>query len=131
MLDAGYWIEIVQPQAAVPRLRMRIALFIPCYIDQFYPQVGVAALRVLERFGCEVEFPAEQTCCGQPMANVGLHADARPLAERFLHVFGDYEYIVAPSGSCVAMVRHHYEQVLGHLPEVHEVGYKTFELRDN
>src|SRR5262245_18944202 len=107
---------------------MRIALFIPCYIDQFYPQVGTAALRVLERFDCQVKFPADQTCCGQPMANVGLHADARPLAERFLRIFGDYEYVVAPSGSCVAMVRHHFEQVLGPSDQVHEVAHKTYEL---
>ncbi len=107
---------------------MRIGLFIPCYIDQFYPQVGLATVKVLERFGCEVHFPDEQTCCGQPMANVGLHADARPLAERFLRTFGDYEYIVAPSGSCVAMVRHHYEQILGPSDKVHAVAHKTYEL---
>ena len=110
---------------------MRIGLFIPCYIDQFYPQVGMATVDVLERFGLDVDFPEEQTCCGQPMANAGLHDEARPVAERFLRTFADYEYVVSPSGSCVAMVRHHYEQVLGHLPEVHEVGHKTFELRDN
>lgn len=107
---------------------MRIALFLPCYVDQFYPQVGVATMKVLERFGCQVDFPAEQTCCGQPMANVGLHADACPLAERFLRIFGDYSYIVAPSGSCVAMVRHHYEQILGPSNELHRVAHKTFEL---
>jgi len=107
---------------------MRIGLFIPCYIDQFYPQVGLATVEVLERFGLQVEFPEEQTCCGQPMANVGLLDDARPLAERFLETFGDYEYVVSPSGSCVAMVRHHYEQVLGHTADVERVGHKTFEL---
>ncbi|MEX0612307.1 MAG: (Fe-S)-binding protein [Pirellulales bacterium] len=107
---------------------MRIGLFIPCYIDQFYPQVGLATVEVLERFGCSVEFPEEQTCCGQPMANVGLHDDARPLAERFLRTFADFDYIVSPSGSCVAMVRHHYEQVLGPSPELHRVAHKTFEL---
>jgi L-lactate dehydrogenase complex protein LldE len=109
---------------------MRIGLFIPCYVDQFYPQVGLATVEVLERFGCEVHFPEKQTCCGQPMANVGLHADARPLAERFLRIFGDYEYIVAPSGSCVAMVRHHYEQVLGHSDRLQAVADKTYELSE-
>jgi L-lactate dehydrogenase complex protein LldE len=107
---------------------MRVGLFIPCYIDQFYPQVGVATVELLERFGCEVDYPEAQTCCGQPLANAGLHNDARPLAERFLQIFAPYEYIVSPSGSCVAMVRHHYEQVLGHSDSLHEVAHKTFEL---
>lgn len=87
---------------------MRVGLFIPCYIDQFYPDVGLATLEVLERQGMEVEFPEAQTCCGQPMANTGCTDDARPLARRFADIFESYEYVVAPSGSCVAMVRHHY-----------------------
>jgi L-lactate dehydrogenase complex protein LldE len=107
---------------------MRIGLFIPCYIDQFYPHVGLATVDVLERFGLDVHFPETQTCCGQPMANAGLHDAARPVAEGFLRTFADYDYIVSPSGSCVAMVKHHYEQVLGASDEVHRVGHKTFEL---
>jgi L-lactate dehydrogenase complex protein LldE len=107
---------------------MRIGLFIPCYIDQFYPQVGLATVEVLERFELQVEFPQSQTCCGQPMANVGLHEEARPLAARFLNTFAEYDYVVAPSGSCVAMVRHHYEQVLGRSIELETVARKTFEL---
>ncbi len=87
----------------------RIGLFIPCYIDQFYPEVGLATVEVLERFGCEVDFPEAQTCCGQPMANTGCVDQARPLAQRFVEIFHPYEYVVCPSGSCVAMVRHHYE----------------------
>jgi L-lactate dehydrogenase complex protein LldE len=107
---------------------MRIGLFIPCYIDQFYPQVGMATLELLERQGLVVEYPEEQTCCGQPMANAGLHSDARPLAERFLKIFAPYNYVVSPSGSCAAMVRHHYEQILGHSSELDAVAHKTFEL---
>jgi len=61
-----------------------VGLFIPCYVDQLYPQVGIATLRILSRLGLDVEFPQEQTCCGQPMANSGCDAAARPLAERFL-----------------------------------------------
>ena len=87
-----------------------VGLFIPCYIDQLYPQVGMATVE-FSRQRCEVEFPAEQTCCGQPMANTGCTADARPLAERFLEIFSHYDYVVAPSGSCVAMVRHHYDEI--------------------
>jgi L-lactate dehydrogenase complex protein LldE len=76
----------------------------------------------------EVDFPEAQTCCGQPLANAGLHADAQPLAERFLRIFEPYEYVVSPSGSCVAMIRHHYEQVLGRSDRLHPVAHKTFEL---
>jgi L-lactate dehydrogenase complex protein LldE len=107
---------------------MRVGLFIPCYVDQFYPQVGIATVDVLEHFGVTVDYPAEQTCCGQPMANVGSHDEARPLAERFLQIFGDYDYVVSPSGSCVAMVRHHYEQILGPSKTLEKVAHKTFEL---
>jgi L-lactate dehydrogenase complex protein LldE len=107
---------------------MRIGLFIPCYIDQFYPHVGLATVDVLERCGVEVDFPEAQTCCGQPLANAGLHEDARPLAERFLQIFEPYDYVVSPSGSCVAMVRHHYHEVLGHSDRLHSVARKTFEL---
>jgi L-lactate dehydrogenase complex protein LldE len=107
---------------------MHIGLFIPCYVDQFYPQVGLATLELLEGYNLEVDFPEEQTCCGQPLANAGLHVDARPLAERYLRIFAPYDYVVAPSGSCVAMVRHHYEQVMGHSDELHAIAHKTYEL---
>jgi len=107
---------------------MRVGLFIPCYIDQFYPQVGLATVDVLEHFGVDVAYPESQTCCGQPLANAGLHADARPLGERFLQIFTEFDYVVSPSGSCVAMVRHHYEQVLGHSALLERVAHKTFEL---
>ena len=72
----------------------RVGLFIPCYVDQLFPQVGLAALELLERFGCDVEFPAAQTCCGQPMANTGCVDDAKPLARRFLDIFRAYDHIV-------------------------------------
>jgi L-lactate dehydrogenase complex protein LldE len=107
---------------------MRVALFIPCYIDQFYPDVGMATLEVLQRHGVEVEFPTGQTCCGQPMANTGCADDAAPLARRFLSVFRDYPCVVAPSGSCVAMVRHHYDQFLQGEPGFDELKQKTYEL---
>lgn len=87
---------------------MNVALFIPCYVDQFYPQVGMATVKVLEHFGVNHDFPVEQTCCGQPMANSGYTEQARPLAERYVDIFDGYDHIVAPSGSCVSMVRNHY-----------------------
>jgi L-lactate dehydrogenase complex protein LldE len=106
----------------------QVGLFIPCYVDQLYPRVGMATVELLERFGCTVEFPELQTCCGQPMANTGCVAEARPLAERFLEIFGRYEYVVGPSGSCVAMVRHHYEELLHGRPGFEALKKKTFEL---
>lgn len=106
----------------------KVGLFIPCYVDQLYPRVGMATVEVLEKFGVEVEFPEAQTCCGQPMANTGCVDQARPLAERFLGIFGKYDYIVGPSGSCVAMVREHYGEYLEGKPGFSELRAKTFEL---
>ena len=105
---------------------MEVALFVPCYIDQFYPRVGLAAAAVLERHGARVVFPEDQTCCGQPMANAGSLDDARPLAEKFLRVFGPYQYVVSPSGSCTSMVRNHYGPLLG--DRAAELHGKVFEL---
>lgn len=88
---------------------MRVGLFIPCYVDQFFPQIGMATLEILAEHGeLEVEFPEQQTCCGQPMANTGCLDDTRPLAEKFVGLFHEYDAIVSPSGSCVSMVKHHY-----------------------
>lgn len=108
---------------------MRVGLFIPCYIDQFYPRVGIATLRLLEYFQAgQIEFPTAQICCGQPMANSGCVADARPAAERFVATFLPYDYVVAPSGSCVAMVRHHYHGLVADERALAAVQSKTFEL---
>lgn len=84
---------------------MRVGLMIPCYIDMFYPEVGVATLQLLEKFGVEVDYPFDQTCCGQPMANSGAHIEARATEELFVRNFADYDYVVAPSGSCVHHIR--------------------------
>ena len=105
-----------------------VGLFLPCYVDQCYPEVGLATVQLLERLGCTVDFPRAQTCCGQPMANAGSAAAARPLAERFLSIFERYPYVVCPSGSCVAMVRHHYQDVLPPSPLLEAVTAKTYEL---
>jgi L-lactate dehydrogenase complex protein LldE len=107
---------------------IHVGLFIPCYIDQFYPDVGLATVELLERFGCRVEYPEAQTCCGQPMANTGCWEQARPLAEHFLETFSPYEAVVCPSGSCTAMVTHHYEHYLAGRPGFEELKAKTFEL---
>ncbi len=107
---------------------MRVGLFIPCYIDHLFPDVGFATIEVLEKHGVEIDFPRQQTCCGQPMANTGCQEDARPLALKFFEIFKDYPYVVCPSGSCVAMVRHHYDDYLAGRPGFEELKRKTFEL---
>lgn len=86
---------------------MKVALFIPCYIDQFYPQVGIATLQLLEKAGCEVSFPLNQTCCGQPMANSGFAALSKGCDKNFADNFSGFDYIVAPSGSCVLHIKEH------------------------
>ena len=111
---------------------MHIGLFIPCYVDQFYPDIGHATVSLLKRYGGDrdvrLDFPREQTCCGQPMANTGCTEDTRPLAERFLQIFSPYDYVVCPSGSCTAMVRHHYEEYLSDKSEFEPLKAKTYEL---
>ena len=105
-----------------------MALFIPCYVDQLYPKVGLATVRVLERVGVRAEFPEEQTCCGQPMANAGVADAVTPLARRFLDVFAGYDAVVCPSGSCASMVRNHYEGYVGGDPRYPGVKKVTYEL---
>ncbi len=107
---------------------MRVGLFIPCYIDHLFPDVGLATIEVLEKQGVEIDFPRKQTCCGQPMANTGCQEDTRPLALKFFEIFKDYPYVVCPSGSCVSMVRHHYDDYLAGRPGYEELKRKTFEL---
>jgi L-lactate dehydrogenase complex protein LldE len=107
---------------------MRVALFVPCYVDQLWPRAALAAVRVLERLGVEVAFPEEQTCCGQPMANAGLAANAAPLARRFLDIFGGFDAVVCPSGSCTSMVRNHYDAFLAGAPGFDQLKARTWEL---
>ena len=108
----------------------KVGLFIPCYIDQLYPKVGLATYRILRQLGLDIEFPEGQTCCGQPMANSGCSEATRPIAERFLRVFGNYDQVVAPSGSCVSMVRNHYAQWLEGQPGFDHLRAHTFELSE-
>ena len=86
---------------------MKVGLFIPCYIDQFYPGVGIATLELLEKDGCEVVFPLNQTCCGQPMANSGFASYSKGCDKNFIQNFSGVDYIVAPSGSCVLHIKEH------------------------
>jgi L-lactate dehydrogenase complex protein LldE len=84
---------------------MRVALFVTCIGDTVLPEVGRATVKILEQLGHQVSFPAGQTCCGQLHANSGYRTDATAMARRFIHLFGRYEAVVAPSSSCVGMVR--------------------------
>jgi len=86
-------------------------LFVTCIVDQVFPQVGIAMTQVLEQLGYQVDFPRGQTCCGQPAFNSGYPGEAATVARHFLDVFRDAEFIVAPSGSCAAMIEHHYEDI--------------------
>lgn len=106
---------------------MKVALFVPCYVDAFFPEVGIATLELLERLGCEVDFPLDQTCCGQPMANSGCHQDARGAEALFARNFAGYDYIVTPSGSCAHHVRDHLTAI-EQTDEVTAVRRSTYEL---
>jgi L-lactate dehydrogenase complex protein LldE len=103
--------ERLQRHGAVfeyPEPAVRVALFITCFNDTLFPETGRATVRLLERLGHQVEFPLEQTCCGQMHFNTGYQREAIPLVRRFVEVFSPYEAVVAPSGSCVGMVRELY-----------------------
>ena len=99
---------------------MRIALFITCFNDTLFPRTGRAVVELLERLGCEVAFPEEQTCCGQMHFNSGYAEDGLALARRLERVFGDFEAIVSPSASCVGMVRDHCPAIAGRVFELCE-----------
>jgi L-lactate dehydrogenase complex protein LldE len=86
----------------------KVALFIPCYTEQIFPDTGMALARLLRHFGLNPVYVPHQTCCGQPAYNTGYPEQAVPLAERFLALFEPYDWIVAPSGSCVSMVKNSY-----------------------
>ena len=109
----------------------KISLFIPCFVDQLSPQVGMDVVRVLRRIGYEVDFPEAQTCCGQPAFNTGYWDEARPLAERFVRVFGSAEAVVCPSGSCTTMVKAFYPELLKETPlhdEAVKLGDRVYEF---
>lgn len=80
-------------------------MFIPCYVDALYPEVGVSTYKLLKSLGLDVDYPEKQTCCGQPMGNAGFERMAVPLAEKYDQLFSGYDYVVAPSASCAAYVR--------------------------
>jgi len=106
---------------------LKIGLFMPCYIDLVYPEAGIAALELLERFGLNVDYPLNQTCCGQPMSNSGDQTNARGAEQLFVNIFKGYDCIIGAAGSCVKQVRCHYD-TLDQTPDVKHVREHTYEL---
>lgn len=93
---------------------MKIGLFIPCYVDAVFPEVGMATYKLLKHLGLDVVYPQGQTCCGQPMANGGFESQSVPLANKFEELFKDFTYVVSPSVSCTAFIRLNYPRLLNH-----------------
>ena len=108
---------------------MKVGLFIPCYINQLYPQVGIATIELLERLGIEVVYPSGQTCCGQPMANSGYETESIGACHNLVENFKDFDYIVTPSGSCAYHVKKHYN-IIDQTPDVTKVREAIHELCD-
>jgi L-lactate dehydrogenase complex protein LldE len=110
----------------------RVSLFVTCLVDQLFPKVGMAMAEVLERVGFQVDFPEDQTCCGQPAFNSGYRAEARTVARHFLDTFENSESIVVPSGSCTAMIVHHFADLFHKEPEtlarVHALEKRVWEF---
>src|SRR6188768_208739 len=112
---------------------MRVQLFIPCFVDQLYPQTAFNMVKVLEKAGCQVEYNSNQTCCGQPAFNAGYWDDARTVAKKFLEDFDTIDYIVAPSASCTGFVRNYYPKLFDNTSahnEVKQLGKRIFEFTE-
>lgn len=110
---------------------MKVSLFITCLADVFYPGVGRDVVEILERQGCEIVFPKEQTCCGQPAYNSGYHQDTKEVAKHMIEVFADADYVVSPSGSCTLMI-HEYAQLFSDDPhwreKAEQLANRTYEF---
>ena len=110
----------------------RVGLFVTCLVDLFRPSVGFAAVKLLEQAGCEVEVPRAQTCCGQPAYNSGDRRDAAAIARQTIAAFEGFDHVVAPSGSCAAMIKEHYPALLKDEPrwsaKAEDLAGRTHEL---
>lgn len=112
---------------------MNVQLFIPCFVDQLYPQTAFNMVRVLEKFGCNVKYNSNQTCCGQPAFNAGFWDDARSVCTKFISDFSGTDYIVAPSASCVGFVRNYYGKLFDNSSlhnDVKNLQKRTFEFTE-
>lgn len=112
---------------------MTIQLFIPCFVDQLYPQTGFNMVKLLEKLGCAVQYNTNQTCCGQPAYNAGFWDDAKEVCTKFIKDFKGSDYIVAPSASCVGFVRNYYPKLLDNSSyhnEIKELQKRTYEFSE-
>lgn len=112
---------------------MNVQIFIPCFIDQLYPNVAFNMVKVLEKAGCTVTYNANQTCCGQPAFNAGFWGEAKEVCEKFLKDFDGADYIVAPSASCVGFVKNYYQKLYenaANKESVNKLASRIFELSD-
>lgn len=109
-------------------VRPRVGLFVTCLVDLVRPQIGFAAVKLLEQAGCDVVVPDAQTCCGQPAWNAGADKHAVDMAWQVVDAFSEFDYVVAPSGSCAGMIKRHYPEVLKNDLRVLALAAKTYEL---
>ncbi|MEW9674224.1 (Fe-S)-binding protein [Ammoniphilus sp. 3BR4] len=113
---------------------MKVSLFITCLADVFYPQVGMSVVDVLRKYGVEVDFPNQQTCCGQPAYNSGYHQEAKDSAMQLIKAFENSETVVTPSGSCASMIRHYYPELFKNdeewLKKAKGLASKTYEFSE-
>lgn len=107
---------------------MKIGLFIPCYVNAIFPQSGVATYKLLKHFGLDVDYPVDQTCCGQPIGNAGFEGKATRLVKNFDDLFARYDYVVAPSASCVCFVKDNYPSILKKEGHACQTSSKTYEI---
>jgi L-lactate dehydrogenase complex protein LldE len=112
---------------------MNVQIFVPCFIDQLYPETAFNMVKVLEKVGCNVEYNKNQTCCGQPAFNAGFWDESKAVCAKFLKDFEDAEYVVAPSASCVGFVRNYYSKLFEDSSlrkDVGKLGERTFEFTE-
>ncbi|HOZ98511.1 MAG TPA: (Fe-S)-binding protein [Niabella sp.] len=110
-----------------------VQIFIPCFVDQLYPQTGFNMVKVLEKFGCNISYNTDQTCCGQPAFNAGFWEESKAVCTKFIQDFKKAEYIVAPSASCVGFVRNYYQKLFENSSlhnEVKNLAAKTYEFSE-
>jgi L-lactate dehydrogenase complex protein LldE len=112
---------------------MKVHLFVPCFVDQLYPDAAFNTVKVLERAGCMVKYNIEQTCCGQPAFNAGYWDNSRKVCDKFIHDFADANYVVMPSASCAGFIRNYYSSIYdnsSNQKEIKALQSRVYELSD-
>lgn len=112
---------------------MDVQIFIPCFVDQLYPETAFNMIKILEKFGCNIQYNTQQTCCGQPAFNAGFWEDAKPVCSKFINEFKNAQYVVAPSASCIGFVRNYYPKLFENSSlhnDLKKLSAKTFEFTE-